>query len=150
MEEINQSQTPQPQPQQSQENTPVVTETPTPTIPPTTVTNSSNSSKTMYLIIGFVILVLIGMGAYILFPGKYMMSKKATTASQQNAPSGLPSSSQSGANQPIPVISPITSANVDQTLNNTDTTMQQSIDQANSDLNKVNSIDQTQDSTNGL
>ena len=49
-----------------------------------------------------------------------------------------------------PTATPITQNNVDQTITNTDSTVSASIDQANTDLNQVNSINTNQDSTNGL
>ena len=49
-----------------------------------------------------------------------------------------------------PVITPVTAANVDQTLNNTDTSMQQAVNQVNTDLNSISSINPSQDSTSGL
>lgn len=50
----------------------------------------------------------------------------------------------------VPSATPVTQTNVDQTLNNTDAAMQKSVDQANTDLNTINSINKTSDTTSGL
>ena len=87
-----------------------------------------------------VILILGGLYFYHKFNKGQLTSKSPQTV--QTKPTVL--------GQPTPIISPVTASNVDQTLHNTDTAVQQSINQANTDLNKINNINQSQDSTNGL
>lgn len=116
---------------------------PTPVSSPTTPPTKHGSSKMMIIAIIIIVLLLIGAGAF------FFMHKQAPQ--QMNSmpqPTMQPKPTTSA--QIVPTISPVTSANVDQTLNNADTKMQQVVSQANSDINSVNSINTSQDSTNGL
>ncbi len=93
------------------------------------------------LIFGLSILVIV------VLAGLYLLRPKGPDQSQSQNKTTTTTMTQSA---PQPGVNPVTSANVEQTLNNTDTQMQQSINQANSDLQEINNIDKTQDSTNGL
>lgn len=138
MEDTNQAQMPPqiPQPEES--------------APPGSSEPAKDSSKNLYILLGGLMFLVIGTGSFVILSQK-QTNKQSSAWHQQNPQDALPSVSQTSAVQPTtPIISPVTSSNVDQTLSNTDSTMQQSIDQANTDLNLVNNIDQTQDNTNGL
>lgn len=106
-------------------------------------TKFSSKSKSIYYSIGIVILLLLVVGG-----GYLLLSKKSATqpiVTKQTIPN-----KPTSILRPTPVVSPVTSANVDQTLNNTDTAVQQVVTQVNSDLNSINNVDKSQDSTSGL
>ncbi len=94
------------------------------------------SKTALYVILGAIVALLL-LGGYFLFSRR---NRNQSTVSQQNTQTLSPS----------PQITPVTPVNADQTLNNSDATMQQAINQANSDLNSISNIDQSQDSTSGL
>lgn len=105
----------------------------------------TSSSTLVYAAITIFVIVILGIGGFLLLShhkAKNEENNAMTRQSIQNAPIT--------STQPTPVISPVTSGNVEQTLNNTDSTMQQSMNQANTDLNSVNGIDKSQDNTSGL
>lgn len=116
---------------------------PTPPLQPE-IQSKSQGMKSVYLIIALIVVIILGVGGYLLLSN----SKTSKTISQVK-PNEI-QTTPTPSTQPTPVISPVTSANADQTLNNTDTNIQQSVNQANSDLNGLNSIDQSQDNTNNL
>jgi len=141
MEEISQAQQPISTEQQLPQNQPPQEQLP-----------KQSSSKWLYG--SLALLVIVGLPLTVLSLTHQTNSRQHAAGMAPTIPPLLlqPSTSptSSAAMQPIPVLSPVTSSNVDQTLNTTDTTMQQSIDQANNDLNQVNSINPAQDNTNGL
>ncbi len=92
--------------------------------------------------IGLVVLILVAGGLYMFFYGKI-----ATNSALKPV---VPAINPTSQTQSSPAAQIVTEANIDQTLDNTDKTMQKSINQATSDLNDVSKIDSTQDSTNGL
>ncbi|MCL4338673.1 hypothetical protein M1271_03220 [Patescibacteria group bacterium] len=102
------------------------------------------NQKHIYIILALIVLILFVAGSYTL-----MMSGKKTQTTVNPQPTSLPVAVYPTAIT-TPAVTPITSSNVDQTLNNTDTTMQQAINQTDTDLNSINNIDKSQDSTNGL
>lgn len=126
------TQQPDIQPQQS--TSPIITET---------MTSNSFNPKGLYIAIAVVLILLVGGGVYALL--RHSKTPNSTIV-QQTTPVVSPTT----ALQPTPVISPVTSGNVDQTFDNTDTTMQQSVNQANTDLQSINGIDTSQDNTSGL
>ncbi len=110
------------------------------TATPTVVSGSPNGSKISNVVLFVIVVILglaIGLGVYFLFV-KNLTSKtpvtKATTAPFIGGPTATPLSQDK----------------LDETITNTDTNVQGSVDQANTDLNQVNSINTNQDSTNGL
>lgn len=124
------------EPQLAQEPPQMITET---------KTSGSFSSKKVSIVIGVILVIFIAAGSYTLLHRSTRTQSTGTTQAlptQKNEPTSL--------TKQTPVISPVTSSTVDQTLNNTDTTMQNSINQANTDLNQINSVDTSQDNTNGL
>jgi len=128
-----------------------VAQTPNPTPNPVTpqqTSNEQNSSSSILAYLGiavFVILILV-MGGYILFSRNKTQNNAITTnqQSQKTAQNKIMSPAPTNA------IAPVTAANSDQTLSNTDTNMQQSFDQMNTDLNDLNNVDTTQDNPNNL
>lgn len=119
---------------------------------PTPSSSKPSAGSSMKWVYGsLAVLLIVGLSFTVLtLMQKTNMHQNAMGIKQRLQTLGQPTVIPTSVIQPTPVISPITSSNVDQTLNTTDSTVQQSIDQANSDLDKVNNIDQTQDSTNGL
>ena len=92
----------------------------------------------VYAIAAFVLVVVIVGAVYLMLP---KTSVAPTTPARQTAqPNQGTQTTQTK----------VTPSNVGQTLQNTDTTMQQAIDQANSDLNDISKINTSQDSTSGL
>lgn len=102
---------------------------------------SNPSSKMVYIILGVLVLIVV-VGA----AGLFLLYKKAPIAYTPSQVAGSPTPSYS----PSPVASPVTPSNVDQTLNTTDGAIQSSVNQANTDLNQVNSTNSSQDTTTGL
>ncbi|MCL5003675.1 MAG: hypothetical protein M1352_00185 [Patescibacteria group bacterium] len=78
----------------------------------------------------------------------YLQNKPITKLSIQPNPVKEDSNAVSQTSTPTPT--PVTAANVDQTLNNTEASIQKALDQTDADLKALNSIDKTQDSTVGL
>lgn len=105
---------------------------------------SKGKSKMLLIVIIIIVVLLIaGAAAY------FFMHKNAPTPQPMvKKESMVPSPTT--ASLPTPVITPVTTANVDQTLNNTNTSMQQAVNQVNTDLNSISSINSSQDSTAGL
>jgi len=96
----------------------------------------------MYIVSTIIIVFLVGACAFFFITKQ--TPKKNPTLAQQPTTQTIPSTPAT------PVVSPVTASNVDQTLNNTDATMQQTINQANDNLTSVSTIDTSQDSTSGL
>lgn len=117
------------------------------------ITDTATSPKGKLIIGSVVGILILGMVIYIFSGNKHVPATQSLTqaipSTQTQAVTVAPTASSPKA-QPTIIISPVTTANADQTLNTTDSTMQQSINQANTDLNDLNSIDSTQDTTNGL
>lgn len=92
-------------------------------------------------------LLIIGMISYILF-GKNTPKRIVSIPNNQQ----MSGSAQNNSTVPTatPGITPVTASNADQTLNNTDASMQQSLTQMNTDLNDLNNVDTTQDNPNNL
>ena len=109
---------------------------PTPSVVPPPVSEKKSVSKWLYVLLGLALIVLLSAVGYFVLLSKNNSSKQAI----RTAP----------AITTNPTPTPISQANVDQTLTNTDTSLQQSTDQANTDLNQINSISTNQDTTNGL
>lgn len=106
----------------------------------------SHSSMLLYSGIAFIVIVLLSVGGNLLFA--HHKSQTTLTIPAQQTIQQVQNTTQSLS--PTPVISPVTSANVDKTLDNTDTTMQQSMNQVTSDLKDINNINASQDNTSGL
>ncbi len=115
-----------------------------PPIPTPENQSKPGHKKFIFLGIGIIVLILILAGGYVLF------KNKKSEISMTPQPTAVPPVSVFPTVITSPTPAPITSSNVDQTLNNTDTTMQQTINQTDTDLNSINNIDKSQDSTNGL
>lgn len=113
---------------------------PNPTTPPAALANENSSpdKKMMYVLFGVVALMIV-LGAGVVF----MMIKKGV-------PSYNPTSTTAPTYTAAPSATPISTSNVDQTLGNTDNSVQQSIDQANTDLNQVSNVNSAQDTNTGL
>jgi len=101
-------------------------------------------SKAMLFMMIIILLIIIAAGAYFFYMKAGSHSLSYTQGAMVKKTTMIPVS------KPTTHITPITPANVDQTLNTTDATMQQAMNQADADLNSVNQIDTTQDSTTGL
>jgi len=100
-------------------------------------------SKAMLFMMIIVLLIIIAAGAYFFFT-------KAGLHNSYTQGAMIKKTTMAPVTKPTAKVTPITSANVDQTLNNADAAMQQAMNQADTDINSVNQIDTTQDSTTGL
>ena len=126
---------------QKEPATPTTTQPPMPAPVEMTPPAAPNSNVKTYVIIGAIVLVL----AALVLGYLYWKNMQATP--------GVPVVSQPAATIPaaaVPAVEPVTTGNLDQTLNTTDTKVQQAVDQANTDMKALDSIDKTQDSTTGL
>lgn len=101
---------------------------------------SKSSSKLVYAILIIILLILIAVAGYLI-----MMRKSAAPANTKQNPGTVTTPTFPPTS---PTTAPVSSGNVDQTLSTTDTSMQESINQANTDLIQVNSINTTQDNAN--
>lgn len=106
---------------------------------------SQGKSKSMYIVIGAILVILV-IGGGLLFITSHHAAPVQPMMAQKTPPTQAPAIT----GVPTPVISPVTAQNVDQTLSNTDSKMQQAVNQANSDLNNISTINASQDSTSGL
>ncbi|HWY78871.1 MAG TPA: hypothetical protein VNW29_00780 [Candidatus Sulfotelmatobacter sp.] len=129
-----------PQPIQPAQPSPV-TNIPAQTAPSDGATPKSGKSKSIYIIFGIILLIIIAAGFFY-----FTKHTNKPFTMKQPAVQTTPIASK----QIAPTITPVTAGNVDQTLNNSDASMQQAVSQANTDLTSVNSINLSQDSTNGL
>src|SRR6266568_338190 len=77
--------------------------------------------KGAYLVLGGIVLVWVGLVAFLL-----LRSKPAKNVTQTNLPAAQVKTT------PTPAITPVTASNADQTLSNSDTTIQQSLNQVDS------------------
>lgn len=116
---------------------PVVNVTPTPAdqIP-------QKKSSSLFLLLGLIGIVLaaVAVAGYMVL-GQSKSSKNAQLYQAQNP--------NSATNQ-TPTATPVTASNADKTLDATNSSIQQSINQLDTDLNGLNSIDKTQDNLNSL
>jgi hypothetical protein len=119
--------------------------TPLASAPQVNQNSSQGKSKSMYILIGIILLIIVFGGGTLFF-----MSHHSPAAQPMIAQKASPTAAPAITGVPTPVISPVTAANVDQTLDNTDSQMQQTVTQANSDLNSISNIDTSQDNTSGL
>lgn len=126
---------------------PVTSSTPSSTPPSseeprilTSETTPPGKPKGTYFVVGIAVIIIIVGGAYITMTKH---NAKPTTLTQNI-------NTQTASVTPSPGVTPVTPANVDQTLNNVNTTMQQTVNQANTDLTNVSNIDTSQDNTSGL
>jgi hypothetical protein len=103
-------------------------------------TTPHGKPKGMFFIIAIALIVIITGVGYV------ALSKHSTPPQTLTQKANVHTVSA----EPSPGVTPVTAANVDQTLNNADSTMQQTVNQANTDLNSVSNIDSSQDSTSGL
>ena len=116
------------------------------TSPIATPPKTKGKPKGMIVIVVVILLFIIIAGAYFFMTKQNNPKPMAMTQpAKQVTPTPIPPT-----NVPTPVISPVTTGNVDQTLNNSDATVQQASNQATTDVNSVSKINSTQDSTNGL
>lgn len=109
-------------------------------------TPSSPSKKSNLVPVVIIIVVLL----LLLIGGAFVVMHKTAPAPQPAANKTSMIVKPTSTALPTPIITPVTAANVDSTLNNTDSSVQKAVTQANTDLNSINSIDTTQDSTNNL
>ncbi|HVA96323.1 MAG TPA: hypothetical protein VND99_01590 [Candidatus Acidoferrales bacterium] len=135
--------------------TPPPTETPQTASPTTPVATTAvptagdkpatpkGKSKMLIIIIIIVLIIIVAAGAYL------FLTRKASPQAMNTQNTTQKTSMVSPA-KPTAEVTPVTAANVDQTLNNTDSTVQSAVDQANTDLNSVSQVDSSQDSTTGL
>lgn len=133
--------TPPQQSQQTQQGPQSQQITQPPQTQPVTTPPKSNKAG-LYLSIILII--------FVVFSGIYLMLQKPTTNPKSNQQTLQRTSSPTPIMQPTTTVSPVTTSNVDSTLDKTDTSIQQSIDNANADLDSINNIDNSQDSTSGL
>lgn len=91
----------------------------------------------VYFAVLLVVLLVVGAAFFVI------LGKNKTNYSNKSA-----TLNTNTKNIASPSATPITANNVDQTLDNTNSSVQQSIDQANNDLNQINSIDKSLDNTN--
>lgn len=108
--------------------------------PAPTPQNPSSKNKNIFIFGGIIVILLIA-GISYYFSGHNQPTPVAPTNVAQSTTS---TGSQS------PTVTPVTASNVDQALNNTNTKIQNSINQANTDLNDISNIDTTQDNVNNL
>ena len=85
---------------------------------------------------------------FMICAGTFLILQSKTTKTNNNQQ--MTQNPSTNMKQPTSTISPVTASNVDSVLVNTDTAIKESIDQANTDINSVSSIDSYQDSTNNL
>ncbi|MDE2026850.1 MAG: hypothetical protein KGJ07_10290, partial [Patescibacteria group bacterium] len=113
-------------------------------VTPPTVDNppAKGKSKVFVIVIIIVLILVVAAGAYL------FLTRKSSPVAMNTQHTMTKTTTVTTA--PSPEITPVTEANVDQTLSNTDTTMQTAMNQANADLNSVSQIDSTQDNTTGL
>ncbi len=104
---------------------------------------SNKSSIKGIIILTVIFIIFISAVSFLIY--KKVMNKTSPALTQNTT-----SLNKSKSLKPTPVISPVTVSNADQTLSNTNTVIEQSINQANSDLSSLSSINTSQDSTTGL
>lgn len=124
----------------------VVTPAETPTTQPVAEVKPS-TSLTPYIIGAVAGIAVIAMLVFIILPRSKSVGKNTLTQNKLPA-AGITNNPTVTAQSPT--IAPVTVSNADQTLTNTTTNIQQSIDQVNKDINSVSSIDTTQDNPNNL
>lgn len=107
----------------------------TPTSMSIVPTKQSFFSKYKFTLISLFIILLAAI------PLLVLSNKKPTT--QQPT-------SQTAVVSPTPTVVPLTASNADTTFNKADQQMQQTLNQADTDLQTVNQINTSQDSTSGL
>ena len=136
-----------PSPENAQTSTPQASAgIPNSVTPPKTTsanTPSGKKSKTIYIVTAIILVILIAGGAYFFMTRHVSPQQSGKQQAMQSVPTQV-------MQKKSPAVTPVTAANVDQTLHNADTTMQQTINQANADLNSVSTINTSQDSTSGL
>jgi hypothetical protein len=113
---------------------PVTVNTTVPETPPIMPSKPKKNWVMLSLIAVIIVLLIVAGGVFVL------LRKNTTTPIAQKTNIVVSS----------PSPTPVTSNNVDAVLNNTDTSMQQSIDQANTDLNQISNINTSQDTNTGL
>lgn len=101
---------------------------------------SSKSSIKGIIILTVIFIVLIVAVSFLVY--KKVLHKSPVLTQNTN---NLKTTSK-----PTPVISPVTASNADQTLSNTNAAIEQSINNANTNLSSLSSINTSQDSTTGL
>jgi len=107
----------------------------------------SHSSKNKSLIIGaivIIVLILGGLGYFIMGQKKPQPTMAIKTTIKKVLPTSTPTLT------PTPTVPPVTEANAQQTLTNTDGSIQQSLDQVNTDMNSLNTVNSSQDNPNSL
>jgi hypothetical protein len=119
---------------------------PTGTAPGNTKPAAKGKPKAMIVIIVMVLVFILAAGAYLYMT---MQNKPKPMAAAKPVTLVTPTAVQVTA-PPTPAISPVTSSNVDSTLDNNDAKVKQATDQATTDLNSVNKVNSSQDSTSGL
>ncbi len=104
--------------------------------------SSAQGSNKIYLLIG----LLVGLIAIIV---GYSLINKNTAPSYQTTKQ-IQVSTTPQPTITTPAISPVTPSNADQTLNSTQTNIQQSMDQADTDLKQMDSINSSSDNPSNL
>ncbi|SRR6266568_1352806 len=116
------------------------------TAPIATPPQTKGKPKGLIVVVVVILLFIIIAGAYFFMTKQNTPKPIAMTQpSKQVTPTLI-----SPTNVPTPIISPVTTGNVDQTINTSDATVQQASNQATTDVNSVSTINSSQDSTNGL
>lgn len=119
-----------------------------PNIQPEASAPKNSTNYLMYAGLFIFIILILGMGGYILFTKSNKQNSMSALNNNQPYQNNVKNTPIS--NVPTIGVTPVTSANADQTLNSTNINMQNSINQANTDLNDLNNVDSTQDDPNNL
>ncbi len=134
--------------------TPAPTDAATPATPPAPSTApttplappAKGKPKAMIVIIVMVLVFIAAAGGYL-----YMTMQNQQKPMAPKAPPAVVNPTAVPVTAPpTPAISPVTTGNVDSTLNNSDAKVKEATDQAQTDLNSVKKVNSSQDSTSGL
>jgi uncharacterized protein HemX len=102
-------------------------------------------SKMLIIIIIIVLIIIVAAGAYL------FLTRKLSPQAMNMQHNTMQKTAMAPTNTaPSPTNTPVTSANVNQKLDSTDTAIQQAISQANTDINSVSQINSSQDNTSNL
>ncbi len=106
------------------------------------VTPQTESKSNMKYIITGIVLILVVLAAVYFFITKSAQQPLTMARPVQQA--------KTPSQKPVTSVTPVTAANVNQTLSTANNTINQAVTQANTDLNSAKNINTSQDSTAGL
>jgi hypothetical protein len=109
------------------------------------------SPHMLYGLITALVLVILIAGGYVLFGKNKQSANEASLPTVISTTQPQEPATETVSPTPVPAVTPaVTTSNAEQTLDTTDTAMQQTISQVDTDLNNLNKINTNLDNINGL